>query len=350
VATPLARRIAVLLSGALLYAALVGAALSTERSPVSYRLGADASTPLRAGRLAQAGLTFRGGPITTSTGETVVVRVSDTLPLESTPEGWAEFLAKLTHGPEIARLTAFIVSPEEVQEICGSRSAGCYGENRLVAPGLPLAEISAEEILRHEYGHHVAFHRLNAPWAAIDWGPKRWASAANVCARASRQQAFPGDQGSNYALNPGEAWAETYRLMDERKAGIATATWPIVSQSFYPSEAALQAADQDVVAPWSAARATVSTRVFGKRSPKTWWLPLATPLDGDLRVSATLPSRGEHEVALVGGNRSTVLERAQWVGQRVKRLETTVCGRRSLFVRVTQTGAFGRVRVSVTTP
>ncbi len=153
------------------------------------------------------------------------MRVSDSLPLEtSTPEGWAEFLAGLTHGPEITRLRTYIVTFSEVQEICGSRALGCYGRDEMVAPGELVADISPEEVVRHEYGHHVANHRLNAPWAAIDWGPKRWASAANVCANVSRREAFPGDQGSNYARNPGEAWAEVYRLMDERKAGITTAT------------------------------------------------------------------------------------------------------------------------------
>lgn len=355
-ATPLTRRIAVLLAGALLYVALVGAAVSAERPglaavPRAHLFASDAIVPLRAGRLARAAVTYRGGPITTSTGETVDVRVSDTLPLEtSTPEGWAEFLGKLTHGPELAQLTTFIVSFDEVQEICGSRAIGCYGLNRLVAPGELAADISPEEVVRHEYGHHIAFHRSNEPWAAIDWGPKRWASAANVCAKVSRSEAFPGDEGANYARNPGEAWAETYRLMDERKVGITTATWPIVASSFYPNEAALQAAEQDVLSPWKASHTTLSTRVFGKRTPKVWWIPLATPLDGNLRISATMPSGGTHDLALVGANRRTVIKRAQWVGQRVKRLAGSICGQRSLFVRVTQSGATGRVRVSVTTP
>jgi hypothetical protein len=166
----------------------------------------------------------------------------------------------------------------------------------------------------------------------------------------SRRDAYPGDQGANYARNPGEAWAETYRLMDERKVGITTATWQIVASSFFPNEASLVAAEQDVVQPWTAQRTTVSTRVFGARTPKVWWIRLATPLDGDLRISATMPSGGTHEVALVGANRSTIVKRAQWTGQRVKRLDGSICGQRSLFVRVTQKGSLGRVRVSVTTP
>ena len=351
----LTRRVAVLLAGVLLAGALAAATSvgQSSSSAASYAraLPAGASAPLRANRLAQAAITFRGGPITTASGEIVDVRVSDSLPLEtSTPEGWAEFIAGLTHGPEITRLKTYIVTFDEVQQICGSRALGCYGGDEMVAPGELAEDISPEEVVRHEYGHHIAFHRLNAPWTASEWGPKRWASAANVCAKVSRREAFPGDGGTNYARNPGEAWAEVYRLMDERKAGITTATWPIVASSFFPDEAALQAAEQDVLRPWTAPSTRPFTRVFGKRTTKVWWIPLATTFDGDVRVSATVPSGGTYDVALVGADRRTVLRRAHWVGQRVKRLESSICGRRSLFVRVTQAGALGRVRVSVTAP
>jgi hypothetical protein len=355
VANPLTRRLAVLLSlvvlaGALAAAVAVGQSRSSATS-YARALTAGASAPLRANGLAQAAITFRGGPITTASGEVVDVRVSDGLPLEtSTPEGWAEFIAGLTHGPEITRLRTYIVTFGEVQEICGSRALGCYGGGELVAPGELAADISPEEVVRHEYGHHVAYHRLNAPWTAIERGPKRWASAANVCAKVSRGEAYPGNQGTNYARNPGEAWAETYRLMDERKVGVTTANWQIVAPSFYPNEAALQAAEQDVLQPWTAPSTRLFTRVFGKRTAKIWWIPLATPLDGDVRISATVPSGGASDIALVAANRRTVIRRAQWVGQRVKRLEGSICGQRSIFVRVTQNGALGRVRVSVTAP
>ena len=64
------------------------------------------------------------------------VLVSDGLPIEtSTPEGWAEFLTGLTHGPEITLLTAHIATFDEVQEICGSRALGCYARNQLVSLG-----------------------------------------------------------------------------------------------------------------------------------------------------------------------------------------------------------------------
>jgi hypothetical protein len=355
----LSRRLVVALSGIALAAGLVASSVTS--APTGAQVAQQASSaravepdlhaPLRPSVLQQAPIQFRGGPITASTGERVDVRVSDGLPVEtSSPEQWAEFLVGMTHGREISDLTTFVVTFDEVQDICGDRTAGCYAANRMVVLGEPALDLTPEEIVRHEYGHHVAYHRDNAPWDAIDWGPKRWASTAGVCVRAARREAFPGDQGSNYVRNPGEAWAETYRLMDERKAGVTTATWPIVSSSFFPTQASLQAAEQDVLQPWSAPTTTVSTRVFRQRTPKVWWIPLSTPLDGDLAINAAVPSSGNHEIALVSANRRTVIRRAQWVGQRVKRLQSTVCGQRSLFVRVTQKGSLGRVRVSVTAP
>jgi hypothetical protein len=353
------RFLALLLSGAFLLAVVVvaangrGAPAASPDSPAYARsIDAAPGVALRQDRLARAAISWRGGPITTSTGEVVNVQVSDALPVETAaPEGWAEFLTKLTHGPEIAALTTYVATLDEVQQLCGAQALGCYSGNSMVALGESAIDgTTPEEVVRHEYGHHIAFHRLNTPWRAVEWGPKNWASSATVCSRVSRGEAFPGNEGSNYAQNPGEAWAETYRLMEERKAGITTGSWHIVAPSFYPDEPAFQAAERDVVQPWTAGRTAVFRRTFGKGTQKVWWIPLSTPLDGDLQVTATVPNGGVHDVALVAANRRTVVRRAQWVGQRAKRLASTVCGRRSFFVRVIRSGALGRVNVSVSTP
>jgi hypothetical protein len=355
VATARLRLFGVLLTGAIL-AVVVASGGSAGRAPASSTgslafsrsIDGQPSTALRTNRLAR--VAERGGPITASTGEVVNVFVSDLLPAE-TPEKWAEFIANLTHGAELSRLESHIVTLEEVQDLCGQRALGCYGRNEMVALGESIVDgPSPEEVVRHEYGHHVAYHRVNAPWRAIDWGPKNWASAATVCPRVARSEAFPGNEGANYSQNPGEAWAEVYRLMDERKVGITTATWPIVAPSFFPDEAALQAAELDVLQPWTVNRVSKYTRTFGKSTKRVWWIPLQTPLDGDIALTATLPKGGLHEVALVSANRSTVLRRAQWIGQRAKRITTSVCGQRSLFVRVTQAGSLGRVALTVSKP
>ena len=237
-----------------------------------------------------------------------------------------------------------------MQDLCGFRALGCYSGDEMVSLGEPARDgTTPEEVVHHEYGHHVAYHRLDTPWRAVDWGPKHWASAATVCPRVSRREAFPGDEGSNYASNPGEAWAEVYRLMDERKAGITTATWPIISPSFFPDEAALVAAERDVLQPWAGTQKAVFRRMFTK-TKKAWWISLPTPLDGELVLNATVPSTGVFEVALVAANRRTVVRKAQWIGQRSKRATMGVCGQRAHFVRVTPSGVAGRVSVTVSTP
>ena len=87
--------------------------------------------PARVDNAALGAIAWRGGPITSSSGEVVHVFVSDALPAE-TPEKWAEFIAGLTHGPELARLTSNIATLAEVQRLCGARALGCYSGDELV--------------------------------------------------------------------------------------------------------------------------------------------------------------------------------------------------------------------------
>jgi len=353
-----ARLLAALAAGALLVVALVLAAVVRTEAlaappapPTSARaIDAQPGTALRFDRLARTAATWRGGPTTTSTGEVVNVQVSESLPAV-TPEYWAEFLVQLTHGAELARVTSYHATRDEVEELCGAQSLGCYSRNTMISLAEPALDgTTPEEVVRHEYGHHIALYRDNAPWRAIDWGPKAWATSASVCPKVTRGEAHPGNEGPNYARNPGEAWAEVYRLLEERKDGITTGNWPIIAPSFYPTEADLQAAERDVLQPWTKGTIRSFARTFAKRTPKVWWIPLSTPLDGSVRITAAVPRGGRYEVALVGPNRKTVLRRASWVGQRAKRLDTTVCGQRSLFVRVTQAGSLGRVSVTAATP
>jgi hypothetical protein len=302
-------------------------------------------------RLARSSITWSGGPTTASTGESVNVFVSASLSPElGTSQTWADFIAGLLHGPELSSLTAYIATFAEMQEVCGEDALGCYGANELVSMGETMFGVTAAEVIRHEYGHHIAFHRLNAPWQAIDWGPKNWASSMDVCRRAKDGTAYPGDEGHNYSRNPGEAWAETYRLLDERKAGVTSSGWPIVDASFYPDEAAFQAAERDVLQPWGFPRATVYKNRFTSKGKPMWTVPLTTPLDGSAEITVSLPKGGLHEVALVDVARKKVLAVGLWAGRSVKKIATNVCGYRALVLRVTQRGAFGRVRVIALVP
>jgi hypothetical protein len=307
-------------------------------------------TPTEA-RVAGAAGSWAGGPTTSSTGETVTVFVSSELPAElGTPQSWADFFAGLVHGPELPSLTAYIAPLSEVQQICGPRTLGCYGGNRMVSMGETAYGITAAEVVRHEYGHHIAASRLNPPWQAVDWGPKYWGTQANVCQRTSQGTAYPGDENDHYELNPGEAWAETYRLMDERAEGATGSGWQIVDSSFYPDEVALDAAEKDVTQPWAQSTEIRVGHRFTATSARTWSIPIGTPLDGDVAITVTLPKGGLQEVTLVDPEVSKPLARALWSGTAVKTIAATVCGERSLALKLTQRGSYGRVTAVVRKP
>lgn len=302
-------------------------------------------------RLERSTVVWNGGPTTASTGETVNVFVSAALPVElGTPQTWADFMVGLLHGPELSSLTAYIAPLDEVQEICGEHTLGCYSPDRMVSMGETMHGVTAAEVVRHEYGHHIAFRRLNPPWTAIDWGPKNWATAQNICAREASGAVFPGDEGKHYRLNPGEGWAEVYRVLDERRAGVTGSGWQIVDSSFMPSETTLQAAERDVMQPWTAARIVRQQALLTARRKSVWRIPLVTPLDGAVEITVSLPRGGLHEVALVDPARNTVLATGLWASGTAKTLVANVCGQRSLSLRITRKGAVGRVRVVAKLP
>lgn len=302
-------------------------------------------------RSTRAGATWSGGPTTAITGEVVTVYVSASLPAEvGTPSSWADFLAGLLHGPELGKLTTYIATLEEIQDLCGEYALGCYSGNRMAAIGETEYGITAAEVVRHEYGHHVAFNRLNSPWAAIDWGPKGWSSLANVCRRAADGTAYPGDEGDHYTLNPGEAWAETYRLLDERHAGASGSGWQLIDSSFHPDDAALQAAERDVLQPWVAPGRVGFKHRFTVKGKRVWSIPISTPLDGDLTVAISLPKGGLYDVVLVDTARKTIVATGLWSGATTKRISTQVCGARTLVLKVSRRGAYGRAAVTVDRP
>jgi len=292
---------------------------------------------------------WQGGRVTASTGEQLTLYVSDTYGPEAV-QRWADFFARLPHGSELTGLTAYVAPYAEVRGMCGVGALGCYSGNELATIGDPVGAVSAEEVARHEYGHHVAWNRSNAPWLAVAWGTKRWATHANVCARAAAQSAYPGDEGSQYHLNPGEAFAEAYRVMAETKAGETSFTWTLVDSSFYPDANALAAAERDVMQPWTAPVTRAVASRFRPTGPKSWALKVATPLDGSFEARLTMPSGTLYDIAVVSADGKTTLAKSLWSAVGEKRLTFTVCGQRSLVLRVVRKGEPGRFRVTFSRP
>jgi hypothetical protein len=263
---------------------------------------------------------------------------------------WADFFSALPHGSELRDLTAYVAPIDEVGWMCGPDALGCYGGNRLVTIGDPIGSVSAEEVATHEYGHHVAGNRGNAPWLAVDWGTKRWASYQNICARAKAGSVYPGDEGSWYRLNPGEAFAEAYRVMVDTKRGASVFTWSLVDSSFLPDASALRAVEDDVMKPWSGPSSTRLVARFRTSGPKVWTRKVATPLDGIFSLAVRLPQGGLYDVTAVAADGKTVVARALWAGTAEKAATFQVCGERLLAIRVVRRGAPGRFSIAMTRP
>jgi hypothetical protein len=311
------------------------------RSEISEATGAIRDAPLRAGADTPTG--FWGGTYTTSTNEQVTIYASDAYAADDAANRrWAEFLASLIHGAEISRVTVYLAPPAQVAGMCGGADIlGCYARDRLVVPGEDTVEVSAESVLAHEYGHAIAENRSNDPWPALAWGTKRWASYEQVCRRARARELFPGAEAPLlYLFNPGEAFAETYRLLNERRAGRPETPWRVVDPSLEPDARDLALVDQDVRQPWTANRQLTLNGRFGTRGRPVRSFAIATPLDG--RLSATVSTSARVRIEVRAGKKT--------IARGTSNVATTVCGPRRLTLRVTRLAGPGSFTVSVSLP
>ena len=294
-------------------------------------------------RRADAPEGFWGGTYTTRTSEQVTVYSSNAYAVDNAAnQRWADYIATLAHGPELSLVSLYLAPPAQVAAMCGGEDIlGCYGHDRIVAPGEGTFEVSAESVIAHEYGHHVAAHRSNVPWPALAWGTKRWASYEQVCRRARAHELFPGAEGGLvYLFNPGEVFAETFRLLNERKAGIPETPWRVVDNSLVPNDRDLALVEQDVTQPWSANRTLRFPGGFTARGSSVRSFKVATPLDGTFTAS----------VQSAVGVRLDVLNGKKRVARGTTSAAGTVCGPRTLTFRVTRTSGSGAFALALSLP
>ena len=285
-------------------------------------------------------------PTGDASGTSIHIIVDDSYPVDQTlPQSWATYLGSIPHGPELSLLTLNLMplSTVESNQYCGDQSLACYDPNTdtiYAAPDDQLDEPPAKEIVTHEYGHHIANNQKDAPWSAEDYGTKRWSSAENICARAAAGTAYPGDEGAAYSLNPGEAFAESYRVLALQTLGLASSGWDIVSQSFYPDAKALQALQEDITSPWTGPTVRHVHGSFGYGTTRT--IGLQTTLDGSFAAQLHAPSKARFELELY--NRGTLVARSR------TNVRFEICGQRALTLKVQRLSGRGSFTVDVSKP
>ena len=278
------------------------------------------------------------------TGEEVNVVVSGAFAQDDAyKRRWADYLAGLVHGSELQRATVFLASAAEKSSLCSPdpQVTACYVPfggpypQMLVINLQPAPESAAftEEFAAHEYGHHVAWNRDNSPWSAYDYGTKRWASYENVCRRTRRGSAFPGDP-SHYSLDPGEAFADQYRVTTGGNPNLVARA--DIDASFYPPTSLdRRLIIRDVKYPW---RRNTVRPWRGRLRRGTAARTFRTHLDGDLRVSVTGRRGTNLDLYLKSGRRT--VKRAARRGN--DRLTYRVCGTNRIKVVVKRRGGRGR--------
>ena len=307
-------------------------------------------SPPQTQALALAPTGYWGGVYRTSAGENVTVYASNTYPMDpALGQRWADFLGSLVHASELSKVTVMLSTADQISRVCGQDALACYSARGalLYAPGEdPNSSLSAEAVITHEYGHHVAANRDNAPWDALDWGPKRWDSSMQVCAATKQGRLSPGAEDPvRYEQNPGEGWAETYRVLNQRRLGVPESPWEIVTQALYPTDAALAAAQLDVTSPWEGSSTTTRTGAV-TRTSRTRAYTVATPLDGTLKLTLRTSAGLRVSVDVLASSTRV----AHVTGAGTLSRSTTVCGTRSYRVRVTELKGRGSFQLAASKP
>lgn len=307
-------------------------------------LGLAAAAALACLALPAAALAWGGVyPTGDQYGSTITIQVSDSYPVDQAlPQTWATYLGTLVHGPELARLTLDLAPIGEVTAICGAGALACYDPSAQTIEATPEDQLDsppAQEIVTHEYGHHIANNRSDAPWSAESYGTKRWASYMQICKRTKDGTLAPGDEGTSYSLNPGEAFAEAYRVLNLTRAGATTIDWEIVDPSFYPDATALSLLSADVTAPWVGATVRHVRGSFGYGVTRT--IGVTTALDGSFVARLHAAAKSRMSLALYSG--STLLAHGTTV-------QYQICGQRALTLKVERQSGAGAFTVDISKP
>ena len=298
--------------------------------------------PTKAAARVLARGSLQRNPVNDGAGRSVEITVSPFCdPLvscqDADPQTIANFLGTIAHGDEMNLLNVDLQPGAELASTCGSAAAqACY------FPSLNLMIINGNDttasdgatrdfVIAHEYGHHLANHRINPPFdsPAVDWGPKRWASYERVCEGVAAGTLFPGNEGSRYFQNPGEAFAEAFAFARFPTAPVA---WHWI-ESLRPDANSLAAARGDALDPWTGPSTVKRQGRFPKRKrPKRKAKNFGTALDGDLTVKLNGKAGADLALILRGAN-GRELEQSDGIGSK-EAVSYRICGEGSVSATV----------------
>ncbi len=304
-----------------------------------------AGPPDAAAARISAGASEARYPVNDGSGATVAISVTAACEASCTaaePQSIADFLGTLIHGVEMELLTVQLDTPYQIDYDCGYGADACYypSESKVVLSGdaTPSPDgASREFVLAHEYGHHVANHRLSpAPFpAAIDWGTPRWATRERVCRRSRAGAVFPGDEGVHYFRDPGEAFAEAFARYRFPDSGLR---WKYLA-ALKPDAAAFAAIREDTLEPWLGRSSFLLAGRVPPRQDGTVVKSFRTPLDGAVSLR---PARFRHRYRLSVLSPAGRVLRSTRRGLSFRhRLSLTVCGQHRLRLQLRSTRPTG---------
>ena len=137
-------------------------------------------------------------------------------------------------------------------------------------------------------------------------------------------------------------------MLNERRQGLPETFWGVVDQRFYPDQATLDAVALDVTNPWRGPTTSTLTSSFTPRATGRGFR-IATPLDGTFRVTLTSPANSRFTLRVVDPASGKELGSSTATG-RVKTVETSMCGERTLQVQVKRQRGSGSFGLEVSRP
>ena len=137
-------------------------------------------------------------------------------------------------------------------------------------------------------------------------------------------------------------------MLNERRAGLPETRWGVVDQRFFPVQATLDAVALDVTSPWHGPTTSTLASSFTPRATGRGFR-ITTPLDGTFRVTLTSPSNSRFTLRVVDPASGKELGSSTGAG-RVKTIETSVCGQRTLQVKVKRQRGSGSFSLALSRP